>query len=151
MVCDALGAHLRFPVAKRSILELREQPEKGWVLVDHATVQWFLAPNALLSTTRHSALLWRFESLAPNHTRVETSIYSTQPNPSEARAQRLREEFELQLRVTSQEDFPMGEAIQRGLDSGAVESLCIGRHEVGVIHFHEALARMLESARPGSP
>jgi nitrite reductase/ring-hydroxylating ferredoxin subunit len=151
MACDALGAHLRFPVAKRSLVALRGEPEHAWSLVDHATLQWFVAPNALLSATRHSALLWRFESPAPNLTRVETSLYSAQPDPSEARAQRLREELELQLRVTAQEDFPMQEAIQRGLDAGAVGPSCIGRHEVGVIHLHESLARLMAGSSPGLP
>ena len=68
---------------------------------------------------------------------------TAQPVAGEASEKRWRDAFELQLRVTGAEDFPMQETIQRGLDSGAAPTLVIGTHEVGVIHFHETLARLI--------
>lgn len=147
MVADRLGPHLRFPVARRSLTGLRDVPEADWRLVDHATVQWYLAPNALLSATRDYALLWRFESLAPNRCRVETRFYTARPVETDAERQRFDEAFALQLRVTGAEDFPMQEKIQRGLDAGATGELVAGTHEIGVIHLHETLARLLGEAR----
>lgn len=148
MVADALGAHLRFPVARRSLESLRERPEAEWRLVDHATVQWYLAPNVLLSATRDYALLWRFESPEPGACLVETRFYTARPVANEAEAQRWRDALALQLRVTGEEDFPMQEKIQRGLASGLAEPLEIGRCEIGVQHLHETLARLMDEA-PG--
>ena len=146
MVADAIGPHLRFPVARRTLADLKNAPEIEWRLVDHATVQWYLAPNALLSATRDYALLWRFSSSTPNRCDVETHFYTARPVANEASEKRWRDSFELQLRVTGAEDFPMQEKIQHGLDSGAAPSLVIGTHEIGVIHFHETLARLMAAA-----
>jgi phenylpropionate dioxygenase-like ring-hydroxylating dioxygenase large terminal subunit len=143
MVADPIGPHLRFPVARRTLDSLREKPESEWRLVSHATVQWYLAPNALLSATRDYALLWRFESPEPNRTLVETRFYTARPVADEAERKRFDDAFDLQLRVTGAEDFPMQEKIQRGLDAGAAGELVIGTHEIGVIHFHATLARLM--------
>ncbi len=146
MVADPLGPHLRFPVARRSLAGLREQPEASWQLVAHATVQWYLAPNALLSATRDYALLWRFEAEAPDDCEVETRFYTARPVANDAEQQRWRDAFALQLRVTGEEDFPMQEKIQRGLASGVAPDLAIGTHEIGVVHLHATLARLLAGA-----
>jgi phenylpropionate dioxygenase-like ring-hydroxylating dioxygenase large terminal subunit len=149
MIHDAWGANLRFPVARRSIERLAERPEAEWRLADHATLQWWIAPNALLSHTRDIVLLWSFSSPSPDRCDVTTSLYSAQAPRSDADAARLAEAFALQLRVTGAEDFPMGERIQRSLDSGALPELVLGRNEVGVIHFHRTLAALLAAA-PGA-
>lgn len=146
MVADRIGPHLRFPVARRTLADLKNVPESQWRLADHATVQWYLAPNALLSATRDYALLWRFRSSSPNSCDVETRFYTARPVSNEASEKRWNDSFELQLRVTGAEDFPMQEKIQRGLDSGAAPSLVIGTHEIGVIHLHETLARLIAEA-----
>ncbi|MFO0688177.1 MAG: aromatic ring-hydroxylating dioxygenase subunit alpha [Myxococcota bacterium] len=143
MVADPIGPHLRFPVARRSLAGLRDAPESGWRLVDHATVQWYLAPNALLSATRDYALLWRFESPEPNRARVETRFYTARPVADERERKRFDDAFALQLRVTGAEDFPMQEKIQRGLDAGAAEELVVGTNEIGVVHLHATLARLI--------
>lgn len=143
MVADPLGLHLRFPVARRTLASLRDRPESEWQLLAHATVQWYLAPNALISATRDYALLWRFESPAPNACSVETRFYTRSPVADDAARKRFDDAFALQLRVTGEEDFPMQEGIQRGLDAGAARELVIGTHEIGVVHLHQTLARML--------
>jgi phenylpropionate dioxygenase-like ring-hydroxylating dioxygenase large terminal subunit len=146
MVADPIGPQLRFPVARRTLAELRDQPEASWQLVAHATVQWYLAPNALLSATRDYALLWRFESPEPDVCRVDTRFYTARPVVNEAEEKRWRDAFALQLRVTGEEDFPMQEKIQRGLASGAAADLVIGTHEIGVVHLHATLAKLLAEA-----
>jgi phenylpropionate dioxygenase-like ring-hydroxylating dioxygenase large terminal subunit len=146
MVHDAWEASLRFPVARRSLETLAQKPEAEWRLADHATLQWWIAPNALVSHTRDIALLWRFSSPSPGCCDVATSFYSARACADEADAARLREAFDLQLRVTGAEDFPMGERIQGALDAGAVPELNLGRNEVGVIHFHRTLDALLETA-----
>lgn len=143
MVADAVGAHLRFPVARRTLADLAKKPEREWRLVSHATVQWYLAPNALLSATRDYAVFWRFESPAPNRARVETRFYTAKPVADESQRERFEEAFELQLRVTGAEDFPMQEKIQHGLDGGAARELVLGAQEIGVLHFHATLARLM--------
>jgi hypothetical protein len=97
----------------------------------------------LISATRDYALLWRFESPAANVCAVETRFYTRAPVTSERDRKRFEEAFALQLRVTGDEDFPIQERIQRGLDAGATSELVIGAHEIGVVHLHQTLARLL--------
>ena len=146
MACDGFGANLRFPVVRRSLAALAAKPEAEWRLADHATVQWLVAPNALLSTTRDELLLWRFSSPEPERCVALTSFYSARPPGSQAERERHAAAFELQLRVTGAEDFPMQESVQAGLDAGATRELLFGRNEVAVIHFHRALRELLAGA-----
>ena len=146
MLYDGFGPNLRFPVAKRSLLELAGREESDWQLADHATLQWLIAPNVLLSSTRHSSLLWRFEPLRADRTRVTTTLYARKPFEDDETRAHLQQEFALQLRVTAEEDFPQQEAVQVSLASRALPGVVMGRHEGAVIHFHQALAQILADA-----
>jgi phenylpropionate dioxygenase-like ring-hydroxylating dioxygenase large terminal subunit len=144
MIYDGWGCNLRFPVARRTIQELDGRPEEDWRLTDHATVQWLVASNALLTHTRDHVLLWRFTSAQPNRCEVRTSFYSTSPAETEEDEERLSAAFDRQLRVTGDEDFPAQERIQSVLDSGALPEIVLGRNEVAPIHFHRSLQVALD-------
>jgi hypothetical protein len=133
-------------VARRTIAELAEQPESGWRLSDHATIQWLISPNALISYTRDYLLLWRFFSSQPNRCEVITSLYSSSAIDSSKATQRLGKSFDGQMRIAGTEDFPFQERIQRGLDSGALPEIIFGRNEVAAIGFQHGLEELLEEA-----
>ena len=152
MIHDAWGPNMRFPVARRTIEELRDRPEDEWSLPRHATVQWLIGLNALISYTRDYVLLWRFESPAPGICDARTTLYSATPIDTPEQEKRLGEAFDLQMRVTGDEDFPQQERIQSVIDSGALETLVFGRHEVAPIHFHRTPTRLVASdGAPGAP
>jgi len=140
MIYDGWGPNIRFPVARRTIDELADVPEEQWRLADHATVQWLVGANALISHTRDYLLLWRFSALGAGSCEARTTLYCASPIETPADRERLIGAFDLQLRVTEAEDFPQQQRIQAGLESGAVPELLYGRHEVATIHFHNALA-----------
>ncbi len=146
MVHDGWGPNIRFPVARRTIAELLEKPESGWRLADHATVQWLISPNALLSYTRDYLLLWRFFSPQPNRCDIITSLYSATAIGSAEATQRLGKAFDGQMRISGTEDFPLQEKIQRGLDSGALPEIIFGRNEVAAIAFQRGLEELLQAA-----
>jgi len=150
MAFDGFGPNLRFPVVRRSLAELAAKPEAEWRLVDHATLQWLVAPNALISTTRDELLLWRFFSPEPGRCVAVTSFYSAHAPGAEAERERLARAFELQMRVTGAEDFPMQESVQAGFGAGNREQL-FGRNEVAAIHFHRALRELLADAGSAAP
>jgi nitrite reductase/ring-hydroxylating ferredoxin subunit len=154
MTFDGWGCNLRFPVARRTLAELGDEPEERWSLADHATIQWLVGASTLITATRDYALIWQFSSKRPGACSARTSLYSARPVTSEAQTKRLDEALDLQLDVTGREDFPMQEAVQEVLDSGAVPEVLFGRNEVAAIHFHQAvdalLARETSAAeRPG--
>ncbi len=139
MVPDAFRGNLRFPVARRTLADLANQPESEWHLADHATIQWFIAPSTLISYTRDYLLLWRFYSPSPNRSEVVTSLYSAQLNDAPETRGRLTKAFDGQMRIAGSEDFSLQETIQVGLDSGALPEVVFGRNEVGTQVFHQGL------------
>jgi len=139
MVHDVWGRNLRFPVARRTLADLAQRPEAEWRLADHATIQWFIAPNALISYTRDYLLLWRFYSPTPNRSEVVTSLYSAEPIEAEEARTRLAKAFDGQMRIAGAEDFPLQERIQRGLDSGGLSQVVFGRNEVAALAFQQGL------------
>jgi phenylpropionate dioxygenase-like ring-hydroxylating dioxygenase large terminal subunit len=145
MVYDGWGSNIRFPVARRTLAELEGEPEESWRLADHATVQWLVGSNSLISHTRDYLLLWRFSSPSPDRCEARTSLYAASPIDTPADEKRLAAAFDLQMRVTSAEDFPQQERIQATLSSGAVPELVYGRNEVAAIHFHNALDTILRA------
>lgn len=151
MLHDAWGPNLRFPVARRTLADLVDQPESEWRLADHATIQWFVAPNALFSATRDYILLWRFFSPAPGRTEIATSLYSAAPIDSEAKRERLSKAFDGQMEIAGSEDFPLQEEIQRGLEAGLLEEVVFGRNEAAAIHFHRSLAEQMTAADSSGP
>ena len=146
MLSDAQGPNLRFIVARRTIETLRDQPETEWRLADHATIQWLIGPNALLTYTRDYVLLWRFFSAVPNRCEIRTSLYSRNEAGTDEARKRLDADFDLQMRVAGEEDFPAQERVQRVLDSGALPEVLLGANEVATRHFHDALEGLIENA-----
>jgi phenylpropionate dioxygenase-like ring-hydroxylating dioxygenase large terminal subunit len=147
MFCEGWGPNLRFIVARRSIEGLRERPEADWRLADHATIQWLIGPNALLTYTSDYVMLWRFFSSAPSRCEIRTSLYSSTPVQSDAERKRLEAAFDLQMRVAGDEDFLAQERVQGVIDSGALPQLVLGANEVATIRFHDALDALLSDTR----
>ncbi|MBW2423509.1 MAG: aromatic ring-hydroxylating dioxygenase subunit alpha [Deltaproteobacteria bacterium] len=145
MVYDGWGSNIRFPVARRTLAELEGEPEESWRLADHATVQWLVGSNSLISHTRDYLLLWHFTSPEPGLCDVRTTFYSSTPVGTPEERERLDKAFDLQLRVTGAEDFPMQEEIQSVIASGAIPELVYGANEVATIHFHRALQEIIDA------
>lgn len=141
MVFDGVGPHLRFPVPRASLLALRDRPEHEWDLLAHATVQYLLAPNAILNHTVDHVLTWRFIPRGPARTDIEMAFYVPRDRAGETAY--WDEWVDLHVNVTYLEDFPASERIHRALASGAIERTLLGRNEIAVMHFHQALDRLL--------
>lgn len=149
MVYDAWRGNVRFPVARRTLVDLATLPEAEWRLADHATIQWFIAPNALISYTRNYLLLWRFYSPVPNRSEVVTSLYCAESVEATGTRKRLANAFDGQMRIAGAEDFVLQETIQRGLDSGALPEVVFGRNEVVAQAFQRSLTDAVPGRREG--
>ena len=143
MVFDAFGPHLRIPVPRASILELADRPRAEWDLLAHATVQYHLAPNAMVNHTIDHFILWRFEPVAPDRTVAEMTMYTPGPRashaPGDAWTRAMADWFDLHDAVTRDEDYPESERIQHVLASGRVPTTLLGRNEGAVQHVHRHL------------
>jgi phenylpropionate dioxygenase-like ring-hydroxylating dioxygenase large terminal subunit len=141
MVFDAFGPNLRIPVPRASLLALADQPRESWDLLAHATVQYHLAPNAMVNHTIDHLILWRFVPTAVDHTVAEMTMYVKADEVTDGGEWRksMDDWFDLHDAVTRDEDYPESERIQRVLDSGRVPPLLLGRNEGAVQHFHRSV------------
>jgi hypothetical protein len=80
--------------------------------------------------------------------RIAFALYTPEPATSDGARRHFQANFDLLLRTVEQEDFVLGEQIQRGFQAGGNESVVYGRNEPGLAHYHRMLARTLELDGP---
>lgn len=139
VIFEAFGPNLVSIGLRRDVLEETRKPKEEWSLLPYGTIQYFLLPNAIVVHQLDHVETWRVEPLDVRSTRVTTSVHApTEPESDKARRHWLKN-LDLLLHVTGTEDFPLMEAIQANLDSGALPHLVYGRNEPPLIHYHRAI------------
>jgi len=145
MINDLFGRNPRTIGLRKSVFdEFEKDSEADWTLLPHATIQYFILPNALLVHQLDHVQLWRVEPLAVDRTRVLTSLYAPTPPDTEKARARWRKSLEILLGVTNAEDFPTMERIHANLASGRVPDVVYGQLESSLIDLHRSLNAMLQ-------
>ncbi len=143
---DAYGPHNRIVVPQTAILDQGERPRHEWELLAHSVLQYFLAPNVIISNITGYVMVWRFLADAVDRTTVEHAFYTSEPVSTDADRERFDQRFAAARTVTGAEDFPESELIHRNLASGMTETTIAGRNEPGIIHFHRMIASALAAS-----
>jgi phenylpropionate dioxygenase-like ring-hydroxylating dioxygenase large terminal subunit len=140
---DAAGLNGRFCVAKTSINEIRAKPEAERNYRQHVVAIYQLFPNALLIWQLDHIEIWRaFPGRDdPSHCEVEMTIYK--PADSTRPASYWEKNRDIAIRTVMEEDFPLGERMQIGFESGATEEVIYGRNEPSLVHFHTSIRNAL--------
>jgi phenylpropionate dioxygenase-like ring-hydroxylating dioxygenase large terminal subunit len=140
---DAAGLNGRMCVAKTSIESLRALPEAERRYRPHVVAIYQLFPNALLIWQLDHVEVWRAfpERDDPGRCEVEMTIY--RPADSDRPDSYWEKNRDIAIRTVMEEDFPLGERMQLGFESGAVEEVVYGRNEPSLVHFHGAIRRAL--------
>lgn len=137
---DPVGPHLRNVFPKRTIRELADLPEAEWALRRHANVLYHLFPNTLvLVEPDHAAVLHLWPD-GPARTVLASYTLVPEP-PATDKARAYWDANNAILYGAVDEDFAMGESIQRGLASGANRELVFGAFEHALAHFHRQIER----------
>jgi phenylpropionate dioxygenase-like ring-hydroxylating dioxygenase large terminal subunit len=131
---DAFGRNTRYIGVRKSIEKLRDLPEEKWDLIPHTTILMNLFPNTILVMQSDHAEIYRiFPAGAQVGESVATiSILAPEPSPKWSRT------MDLLLGVVDQ-DFTLGEGIQRNFESGATREVMYGRYENALEHFHRSI------------
>jgi phenylpropionate dioxygenase-like ring-hydroxylating dioxygenase large terminal subunit len=140
---DAAGLNGRFCVAKTSIDEIRAKPEAERNYRQHVVAVYQLFPNALLIWQLDHIEIWRaFPGRDdPSHCEVEMTIYK--PAESTRPDSYWEKNRDIAIRTVMEEDFPLGERMQIGFESGATEEVIYGRNEPSLVHFHRSIRTAL--------
>ncbi|MCR9092848.1 MAG: hypothetical protein NXI30_01400 [bacterium] len=140
------GPHNRLVVPMKSILDLDGRAEPDRDLFEHAVVQYFLAPDRILSHYHGVLAISRFRPISPGETEVTQALFTRGPVASDAQRARLAEQFVFANGITGTEDYPEAARVHASLRSDRVEHTLFGRNEAGCVLFHDALARALAPA-----
>jgi len=137
---DAFGRNHRFIGVRNSIEQLRTQPESEWDLVPHATILMKLFPNTVYLMQKDHAEVYRIFPVADrvNESVTAVSILAPESGPQWTRT------MELLMGVVEQ-DFTVGENIQRSFESGAITHVNYGRFESALAHFHHSIREAVET------
>jgi phenylpropionate dioxygenase-like ring-hydroxylating dioxygenase large terminal subunit len=143
---DAFGPHNRIVVPQTSVLGQAEVPPDERRLLPHAVVQYFVAPNVIISNLYGYVMTWRFVPSSAEETTVHHALYTYAPVETDSDRAHFDERFGAAIAVTGNEDFPISEVIHRNLASGALDATIAGRNEPGMIAFHSLIERALPTA-----
>ncbi|HEU0037516.1 MAG TPA: SRPBCC family protein [Kofleriaceae bacterium] len=136
---DRVGPHLRNVFPKRTIRELATEPEASWELRRHANVLFHVFPNTLILVEPDHAAVLHLWPIGATGARLESYTLVPEP-PTTDKARAYWDANHAILYGAIEEDFAMGESIQRGLASGANREIQLGAFEHALAHFHAQIA-----------
>ncbi|WP_186131189.1 aromatic ring-hydroxylating oxygenase subunit alpha [Burkholderia gladioli] len=146
---DTFGDNMRLIFPRRSIVDMRSQPEQSWDLLRHTLVVYVLFPNTLLNWQGRHFEIWRMfpaDDKDPDNCVAEASLYPPTPIHTEQARAHWTRNFDLLMDVVEKEDFDLAEQIQRGFHSRMQENITFGRHEPALAYYHERLRMALTPA-----
>jgi phenylpropionate dioxygenase-like ring-hydroxylating dioxygenase large terminal subunit len=145
---DAFGRNLRMIAARRSIEEMRAQPEAEWDLVRHSAIVNILFPNTVFIMQGDHLETWHVfpDGNDPDRAVMYISLYTPEPATTDSARRHWDRNFNLLMAVVRDEDFPLGEGIQAGFLAGARQEIVFGRNEPALQHYHRSIRDALTAA-----
>ena len=146
---DTWGPHFRLVAARRTIEDIRQLPVSSWNLLPYMVAIYVFFPNTVLIWQLDHAELWQIfpDDGAPEESKVLLSLYTPEPAITDSDRRHWDNNMDLVVHVVENEDFPVGEGIQRGFHSGAQDHTVFGENEPALAHFHRTLTGQLDAAR----
>ena len=137
----SFGPNFRLVSPRRSIEDLRNKDQKEWNLFPHVVGIYILFPNTVYVWQLDHVELWHIYPDAdnPNHGSLKLSLYTPDEAVSDSAKAYWDKNLDLVVKVVEEEDFPVGENIQRGFQSGAQDHITFGINEPGLTHFHRGV------------
>jgi len=137
------GLSGRLSVPKTSIETQRAVAENERDYLRHMVSIYQLFPNALLIWQLDHIEIWRAfpDRDDPSRCEVEMTIY--RPADSTKPDSYWEKNRDIAIRTVMEEDFPLGERMQIGFESGATEEVIYGRNEPSLVHFHRSIRNAL--------
>jgi phenylpropionate dioxygenase-like ring-hydroxylating dioxygenase large terminal subunit len=136
---DRVGPHLRNIFPKRTIRELPALPTESWELRRHANVLYHLFPNTLILVEPDHAAVLHLWPQGPDRTLLTAYTLVPEAPAMTDSARAYWDANNTILYNAIDEDFAMGESIQRGLASGANREVVFGAFEHALAHFHHQI------------
>jgi phenylpropionate dioxygenase-like ring-hydroxylating dioxygenase large terminal subunit len=137
--------HLRFSAAKRTLVELENQPREKWRLLDHAIVLYQLFPNTVLAYTADHCAVFTSFPLSPDEAVMNVAILVDPAERAKKPESYWKTNQELILAALD-EDFAIGATIQNNFRSGANREQTFGKFEQALGWYHREIDAALGAA-----
>jgi len=147
---DQMGEHWRMAAAKKSVATLADTPESDWDVLAHVVVSYDIFPNLAVNLHGDHTAVYR---IVPDPVRADRCLWhftmlTPEPVTSEKAIGYFAKNFDY-IVATGREDMAMASSTQRGLTSGANDSLIYSRYEPVLAWFHDRVADELSAAVAG--
>jgi hypothetical protein len=154
---EPLGRHQRMFFARRGITDLKQVPEDDWQVDSWLGSAVNVFPNVQIASPFVPAndydnpeygQHWLIHMIYPGAS-VDTSVtrqinLTTRAVTTEADRKTLQHISDETYDIVLNEDYWVGQRIQRALNHAAPEFLMCGRNEPGVAHYHAHLEELLK-------
>ncbi len=151
---ESYGPHLRIGFPQVSIAQLRDVPRAEWstqenkgfdfVRILFPNVSAFLAPEI-------AQIAQLFPGPTPDQNRTVLLYLRKDPPRDEEDKAQLEQMITFLRDVTYNEDYIIGLEVQKGLQSGALDSIILGKNERGNQFFHETVEWYLNGKKGPQP
>ena len=151
---ESYGPHLRIGFPQVSIAQLRDVPRTEWSLQENKGFDFvrILFPNVSAFLAPEIAQIAQlFPGPTPDQNRT-VLLYARKDAPRDEEDKAQLEQMITFLRdVTYNEDYIIGLEVQKGLQSGALDSIVLGKNERGNQFFHETVQWYLNGKKGPQP
>jgi len=141
---DAFGDHGRMSLVRFSSSDWEGKPEAEWDVLSHMVCVYRVLPNAIIVFQSDHLETWRMlPGAAPDRSNIEFALYVPEPPATDKARGYWKKNYDLAIKTVLDEDFALGERMQRGFMSGLQAEVVYGRNEPALIHFHQRLQAAL--------
>jgi phenylpropionate dioxygenase-like ring-hydroxylating dioxygenase large terminal subunit len=140
---DAFGDHARLTMLRYSAAEWEGRPDGDWNVLANILPIYRLMPNSIIVFQSDHLETWRTLPCDVDRTLVEFALYVPEPPATDKARAYWQKNYDLAIRTVLDEDFALGEKMQRGFMSGLQAEVVYGRNEPALIHFHQRLKALL--------
>jgi phenylpropionate dioxygenase-like ring-hydroxylating dioxygenase large terminal subunit len=143
-ILDSCPPHIRQLGARKSILEMRQEPQDRWDFRAHTTLFYNVFPNTILVFHPLFISQMTLSPLAPDRVRVVHRMLVDGGDRTQAEADRLARSFEhIDGQVFQKEDLAISASIQSTLACGVNTEVLMGGMEEGMRLFHATWERAI--------
>ena len=138
---EFFGDHIRTVLPRRSILEIGDHATNDWQLRDHVHLVYNLHPNAMLLVQKAHIELFFLTPLSADSTRIDVMTVVPDPGP-DGHSDKARNHWATNhafTNTTLDEDFTLGEQIQRGVLTGANTHFRFAAFEGALTRWHRRM------------
>ena len=143
---DTYGRHMRIIGPRKSLVESKAKILEIENIEKHIINLKIIFPNTILVDHEEHIELWHvLPENSVNKCRVSISLFTKVPYKTDSEIRHWENNFKLLKDVVEEEDFPLGEGVQKGFYADKKRNIIFGKNEPGLQHFHKNIDELLSN------